>query len=108
MKNLEKNMFMQVAQDIYTGEEEEFDAICQDIFRQFTDEISAYEVLTQGMDKAFANWLKGLPTDVDVLYYLDDIKDLFENWGIEVDYLNQDIFEVYYNGITVTIIENLY
>lgn len=108
MKNLEKNMFTQIVYDIYTGDEEEFSAVCQDIFEQFTDEISTYEILTQGVHNSFANWLKGLPSDVNVLYYLDDIKELFENWGIEVDYLNQDIFEVYYNGITSTIIENLY
>lgn len=49
--------------------------------------------------RIFAEWLKGLPTNINIEFRSFEQADLLESWGIEIND-NTDIFEVFYRVVT--------
>lgn len=91
--------------DMYTGEKSKFTEVCQEIFDKFLEDISMNEVYNQGWKKAFSNWLKGLPEDINVCCYFYEIEAVYKKYGIKYD-AKEDIFESYYDAITSMVLEN--
>lgn len=49
--------------------------------------------------RIFAEWLQGLPTNINIEFRSFEQADLLESWGIEIDD-DTDIFEVFYKVVT--------
>lgn len=93
------------AYDVKTETIEEKLAFLYNTFSKEKD----YEIARIGENKAFQNWIMGLPTVFNIVFYNSDIIDLAKKWGSlkknATEKQEQKILDNYWNFITCKVFQ---
>jgi hypothetical protein len=111
MKNLKNFIIGNIDFEGYIGyegyEDIDINYPLESLFEIFRSEKS-WHIKQVGVKKALEDWIKGLPSSLDLPYYTSEIKNLLYSLGFEVREMGDDeVDKLFYNSVVEIILDSI-